>query len=85
MNPSLTHYLISEEPDDNILVNLTNHEVNILKLIARQKTTVEIANMLFISPKTVSNHRGNIGKKLNLSGEQNGLLKWAIENRDLLR
>jgi DNA-binding NarL/FixJ family response regulator len=85
VNPSLTHYLISEEPDDNILVNLTNHEVNILKLIARQKTTVEIANMLFISPKTVSNHRGNIGKKLNLSGEQNGLLKWAIENRDLLR
>lgn len=84
VNSSLTHFLMSEEPTNNILANLTDHEVNILKLIARQKTTAEIANMLFISPKTVSNHRGNIGKKLNLSGEQNGLLKWAIENRELL-
>jgi DNA-binding NarL/FixJ family response regulator len=84
VNPSLTHYLLAEEPANNILANLTDHEVNILKLIARQKTTAEIANMLFISPKTVSNHRGNIGKKLDLSGEQNGLLKWAIENRELL-
>ena len=67
------------------MLEISSLQVNILKLIARQKTTVEIANMLFISPKTVSNHRGNIGKKLNLSGEQNGLLKWAIENRDLLR
>ena len=84
VNPSLTQYLMPEEPANNILANLTDHEVNILKLIARQKTTSEIASMLFISPKTVSNHRGNIGKKLNLTGEQNGLLKWAIEHRDLL-
>ena len=35
---------------------LSNKEINILKLIARQKTTAEIADMLFISPKTVSNH-----------------------------
>ncbi|MFK7775095.1 MAG: DNA-binding response regulator [Saprospiraceae bacterium] len=85
VNPSLTQYLIFEKPTNNILDNLTDHEVNILKLIARQKTTAEIASMLFISPKTVSNHRGNIGKKLDLSGEQNGLLKWAIEHRDLLK
>ena len=84
VNSSLTQFLMFEKKENNILENLTNHEVNILKLIARQKTTAEIANMLFITPKTVSNHRGNIGKKLNLSGEQNGLLKWAIENRDLL-
>jgi DNA-binding NarL/FixJ family response regulator len=84
VNSSLTQFLMFEKKENNILENLTNHEVNILKLIARQKTTAEIANMLFISPKTVSNHRGNIGKKLDLSGEQNGLLKWAIENRELL-
>ena len=40
--------------------------------------------MMFISPKTVGNHRSNIGKKLKLSGEQNGLLKWAIKHKDLL-
>ena len=85
VNPSLTQYLIkSNTQESNILSNLSNHEINILKLIARQKTSLEIADMLFISPKTVANHRSNISKKLKLAGEQNGLLKWAIEHRDLL-
>lgn len=85
VNPSLTHFLISQPNKTTILNKLSNHEINILKLIARQKTSAEIADMLFISPKTVGNHRSNIGKKLNLVGEQNGLLKWAMANRDLLK
>lgn len=86
VNPSLTQYLInSNAQEPNILSSLSNHEINILKLIARQKTSSEIADMLFISPKTVANHRSNISKKLELTGEQNGLLKWAIEHRDLLK
>lgn len=84
VNPSLTHYLMPKTKEDDILSALSQQEVNILKLIAKQKTTAEIAAMLFISPKTVSNHRNNISKKLNLSGEQNGLLKWAIEHRGVL-
>jgi DNA-binding NarL/FixJ family response regulator len=86
VNPSLTHYLINaqQNSETSLLDGLTKHEVNILKLIARQKTSPEIASMLFISPKTVSNHRRNIGKKLGLSGVQNGLLKWAIEHQKML-
>ena len=85
VNPSLTQYLVNHKKlNHDALSNLTSHEVNILKLIAKQKTTAEIADMLFISPKTVSNHRTNISKKLELKGEQNGLLKWAIEHRELL-
>lgn len=85
VNPSLTHYLINQsQKEDSILKTLSNHEINILKLIAKQKTSSEIADMLFISPKTVSNHRSNISKKLGLTGEQNGLLKWAIEKKELL-
>ncbi len=84
VNPGLTHFLINRKKEKSILEVLSDHEINILKLIARQKTSTEIADMLFISPKTVSNHRSNISKKLNLSGEQNALLKWALENRDLL-
>ena len=67
------------------LDNLTKHERNILKLIARNKTTVEIADMLFISPKTVSNHRTAISKKLNLDGKQNALMKWAMNNAQWLK
>ncbi len=86
VNSSLTQYLISSKNvKNNVFGSLSNHEVNILRLIARQKTTAEIAGMLFISPKTVSNHRSNISKKLELAGEQNALLKWAIEHRELLK
>lgn len=85
VNPSLTRFLIQRnKQEQEILDNLSTHEINILKLIAKQKTSSEIADMLFISPKTVSNHRSNISKKLNLTGEQNGLLKWAIEHRSIL-
>ena len=84
INPNLMQYLNKSNKNSPLLENLTKHEINILKLIARQKTSVEIANMLFISPKTVGNHRSNIGKKLGLDGEQNGLLKWAIEHRELM-
>lgn len=86
VNPSLTHYLIDQQKKQRtILSRLSDHETNILRLIARQKTTAEIAEMLFISPKTVANHRSNISKKLQLTGEQNALLKWAIEHRELLK
>lgn len=85
VNPVLTQYLIRQNrPGEDVLDRLSEHEINILKLISRQKTTAQIAGMLFISPKTVANHRTNISKKLELAGRQNGLLKWAIEHRALL-
>lgn len=84
VNPSMTKYLIAPQKEENELSGLSEHEINILKLIAQQKTTSEIASMLFISPKTVGNHRSNISKKLGLSGEQNGLLKWAMSRKELL-
>ena len=84
VNPELTQYLLNQDTADDVFKDLTEHEINIVKLIARQKTTAEIADMLFISPKTVSNHRTKISKKLKLSGEQNALLKWAIEHREFL-
>lgn len=85
VNAGMTQYLLSQEKDaDDALSHLSNREINILKLIAKQKTSDEIADMLFISPRTVSNHRTNISKKLKLNGQQNGLLKWALENKDLL-
>lgn len=86
VNASMTQYIVQQSVAKNELLDiLSRHEINILKLIALQKTSNEIADMLFISPKTVSNHRTNISKKLDLSGEQNSLLKWALENRDLLK
>lgn len=67
-----------------LLDSLTPTEKVILKLIAEGKTTSEIANMLFISPSTAENHRGNMTKKLQLEGK-NSLLKFAMENNTFLK
>jgi len=85
VNPKLTHILLdSKAKEHQIFDILSKQELNILKLIASHKTSAEIADMLFISPKTVGNHRSNITKKLELSGEQNSLLKWALDHKDLI-
>ena len=55
-------------------------EAKILELIAKQKTTKAIAELLFMSEKTVEGHRANIIAKLNLPQEKNALMKWAIRN-----
>jgi DNA-binding NarL/FixJ family response regulator len=59
---------------------LTFTEKKILKLIAQQKTSKQIAEMLFIAEKTVEGHRSNIIQKLNLPKEKNILLVWAMKN-----
>ncbi|MCG6905966.1 MAG: response regulator transcription factor [Desulfobacteraceae bacterium] len=45
---------------------LTPREQEVMRLLAEGFTTREIAKRLFISPKTVENHRANIMKKLDL-------------------
>lgn len=57
--------------------NLTMRERQVLKLVAEGKTSEEIANLLFISSRTVQNHRANIMKKLNLRSTAD-LVKYAI-------
>lgn len=56
---------------------LTKREEEILKLIIEEKTTREIAEALFISEKTVENHRANLMLKLDAKNLV-GLVKKAI-------
>jgi DNA-binding NarL/FixJ family response regulator len=66
------------------LADLTPTEIRVLKLVAGNKTSKEIAYDLSISPKTVENHRANIAAKLKLNGN-NALLRFALENKALLK
>jgi DNA-binding NarL/FixJ family response regulator len=66
-----------------LLENLTPTERKILKLISRNKTSKEISEELFVSYRTIENHRTNINNKLNLKGSHS-LIKFAIENKTLL-
>lgn len=58
---------------------LTQREREILTLILKEKTSEEIAQHLFISKKTVDNHRANILEKTNCKSTI-GLVKYAIKN-----
>lgn len=61
-------------------VDLLNHtEREIIRFIAQKKTTKEIAQLLFLSPHTIKNHRHNICRKLQLEDENNALLTWVLQ------
>ncbi|PKL83247.1 MAG: DNA-binding response regulator [Ignavibacteriae bacterium HGW-Ignavibacteriae-3] len=62
---------------------LSEKEIKMLKLIAESKSTKEIAEELYLSPKTVENYRYKICEKLKLSGSYS-LLKFAYENKHAL-
>lgn len=81
----LTHSLLKKGPDhpDIHKFDLTRMERKIVRLIAEDHTTKSIAEKLYVSIKTVENHRSNICKKLNLSGN-NALLRYVLENKEAI-
>jgi DNA-binding NarL/FixJ family response regulator len=62
---------------------LSPTERRVLALVAQGKTSREIGEALFISPRTVESHRANIGEKLDLRGT-NALITFAVANRSQL-
>jgi DNA-binding NarL/FixJ family response regulator len=90
ISPSLSSLLLNrnakrqtflgEKPE---LQTLTPAERRILKLVAEDLTSKEIAERLDISFHTVENHRAKISEKLNLHGSHS-LLKFAFENKERL-
>jgi DNA-binding NarL/FixJ family response regulator len=85
-SPKLSEKLIFKESDtlQEKILSLTPSEKKIISLIAQEKSSKVIADMLFITEKTVENHRSNMIKKLNLQNNKNALLLWAIEHKDHL-
>jgi DNA-binding NarL/FixJ family response regulator len=78
---ALSDFLLNRrERQASPLELLTVSERRVLRLIANAKTTKEIAEELFISPRTVDHHRANISSKLDLKGK-NALLTFALTNK----
>lgn len=55
--------LLHDHQEDEVL---TARELQVLKLVAKGKSTREIANELYLSVHTINSHRKNIIKKLNI-------------------
>jgi DNA-binding NarL/FixJ family response regulator len=83
-------YLMQKAKQDNAsedpvgsLQKLSPTERRILRMIAENKTSKEIADDLNLSFRTVQNHRSHMCEKLKLEG-YNKLLQFALEHKSLL-
>lgn len=87
VSPSMTSYLVNKTQRIEQFARqapglrlLTAHERIILRLIAQDKTSKEIARELGIARKTVDSHRSNICRKLEIHG-QHVLARFAARHR----
>jgi DNA-binding NarL/FixJ family response regulator len=64
---------------NNISIELTAREKEILVLLCKEYTTPEIGEQLFISPRTVEGHRNNLLMKTGCRNTA-GLVIFAIKN-----
>lgn len=72
----LNSWFISESNPDEI--SLTRREIEIINLIAKGRTTLEMAHELKLSKFTVDTHRKNIHKKLKIKSNT-GLVNYALK------
>lgn len=86
-SPELTTYLVSRVRQVDAarvprsgVESLTATELRVLSLLAEYKTSKEIAQDLFVSPRTVETHRNNICQKLNIHGSH-ALMKFALAHK----
>ena len=54
---------------------LTHREREVFELLVQDKTTKDIAQLLFISEKTVRNHISNVMQKLNVKGRSQAVVE----------
>lgn len=65
--------------EESLIAQLTNREIEIIRLITQSMTNKEIANKLFLSELTVNTHRKNAMHKLGIKNTA-GLVKFALDN-----
>ena len=64
---------------DDPLARLSTREREILQLLVEGKTNTKIAELLFLSPKTIETYRSHLMQKLGIS-DLAGLVKFAIRH-----
>lgn len=77
-SPETSQLIIESIKEKQGSPDISTRELEIIRLIADQLTTAEIAKKLFISKHTVESHRQNILLKLGLKNTA-GLVKYAIQ------
>ncbi len=69
---------LAAEPDGGAPDDLSERELEVLRLIALGHTNSEIAEQLYLSVRTVESHRAHIQQKLRLT-TRSELVRYALE------
>jgi two-component system response regulator NreC len=80
LNPQLGARLAAEPPASGPPGDLSERELQVLRLIALGHTNAEIADQLYLSVRTVESHRAHIQQKLGRSSRSE-LVRYALEHR----
>ncbi len=72
IDPEVVVRLVARQRRDSPLASLTERELAVLALMAEGRSNQAIAGQLFMSPKTMETHVGNIFAKLGLSPAADG-------------
>jgi len=78
--PDITHQLVKSLKENKEGNHLTDREVEIIRMIEKEFSNKQIADLLFISERTIETHRKNIFRKTNTQTVV-GLLKYAYERK----
>jgi two-component system response regulator NreC len=79
LNPDLGARMVSTHGPGGRLTELSDREVEVLRLIALGHTNNEIAQQLYLSVRTVETHRSHIQHKLGRSTRAE-LVRFALDN-----
>ena len=81
LGKDIARRLAAERRDSerDLLTKLTSREFQVFTLLAKGRSVAEIADTIFISPKTVHVHRANVFRKLGISTTAE-LVRMAIRN-----
>ena len=66
------------KPKEGAMPLITKREIEVVKLIAQEYTTQEIADKLFVSTNTVATHKRNLFVKMDVKNSV-GMIKKAVE------
>ena len=66
------------KPAAGLIPKVTKRELEVLKLIAQQYTTQQIADTLFLSTNTVATHKRNLFVKMDVKNSV-GMIKKAMD------
>ena len=86
LSPAITRLLLEDylsrdiHKSENDANTLSSREREVLQLIAEEKTSKEIAEILNLSVKTVQSHRTSLMQKLDLH-DRGDLIKYAIQKK----